>query len=42
MNVAASVIGSVTSSNIKVQGEDWGSIASWKNAYDTSIENKLK
>jgi phosphoribosylformylglycinamidine synthase len=42
MNVAASVIGSVTSNNVKVQSEDWGSITSWKNAYDTSIENKLK
>jgi len=24
-----------------VDGENWGSIASWKNSYDTSIENKL-
>jgi len=24
-----------------VDGENWGTIASWKNSYDTAIENKL-
>jgi phosphoribosylformylglycinamidine synthase len=35
------VLGKVTEGSITVDGENWGSIASWKNSYDTSIENKL-
>ena len=39
--IKTTVLGKVTSSDIIVEGENWGDIASWKNSYDTSIENKL-
>ncbi|MFT4152620.1 phosphoribosylformylglycinamidine synthase subunit PurL [Parafilimonas sp.] len=35
------VLGSVTSSAIKINGEDFGGIAMWKNKYDTAIEKIL-
>ena len=35
------VMGKVTDGSITVDGENWGTIASWKNNYDTAIENKL-
>jgi phosphoribosylformylglycinamidine synthase II len=35
------LLGTVTSGVVKVDGEDWGSIASWKQAYDTAIEKLL-
>jgi phosphoribosylformylglycinamidine synthase II len=35
-------LGSVTSGSIKVNGETWGSIADWKEKYDTAIEKLLK
>ncbi len=34
-------LGSVTAGNIKVDGMNWGLIASWKEKYDTSIETIL-
>jgi phosphoribosylformylglycinamidine synthase len=34
-------MGKVTDGSISVDGENWGTIASWKNSYDTAIENKL-
>jgi phosphoribosylformylglycinamidine synthase len=34
-------LGQVTSGAIKVDGQDWGSIQSWKNKYDTAIESLL-
>ncbi len=34
-------LGFVTSGEIKIDGESWGDIESWKNSYDTSIENYL-
>ena len=34
-------LGFVTSGEIKIDGESWGDIDSWKNSYDTSIENYL-
>jgi phosphoribosylformylglycinamidine synthase len=40
--IAATVMGKVTSGAVKVEGEDWGNISTWKNKYDTAIENKLK
>ena len=39
--IKTTVLGKVTSSDIIVEGENWGDIASWKNSYDTSIEDKL-
>ena len=40
--VAFSVLGKVTSGAVKVGPENWGTIASWKNKYDTAIENLIK
>ena len=41
LNIDFTVLGKVTEGTITVDGENWGSIASWKNSYDTAIENKL-
>lgn len=35
------VLGTVTSSAVKINGEDFGDIKSWKNSYDTAIEKIL-
>jgi phosphoribosylformylglycinamidine synthase len=40
--VAFSVLGKVTSGAITVGSENWGTIATWKNKYDTAIENLVK
>jgi phosphoribosylformylglycinamidine synthase len=40
--IAVTVMGKVTGGAVKVEGEDWGNISTWKNKYDTAIENKLK
>jgi phosphoribosylformylglycinamidine synthase len=40
--VEIAVMGKVTNGIVKVEGEDWGNISTWKNKYDTAIENKLK
>ncbi|MBN9295545.1 MAG: phosphoribosylformylglycinamidine synthase subunit PurL [Filimonas sp.] len=37
-NIPVTVLGTVTTGAIKVNGEDWGTIDSWKNKYDTAIE----
>jgi phosphoribosylformylglycinamidine synthase len=42
MKVPISVIGKVTASDIRVEGENWGNIADWKHQYDTAIESKMK
>lgn len=34
-------LGTVTSGNIEVNGENWGSIGAWKEKYDTAIEKLL-
>jgi phosphoribosylformylglycinamidine synthase len=39
--IGFSVIGKVTNGDMKVSGENWGSIADWKNKYDTAIEKQL-
>lgn len=39
--VAITQLGTVTSGNIEVNGENWGSIGAWKEKYDTAIENLL-
>jgi phosphoribosylformylglycinamidine synthase len=35
------VIGKVTTGEVVVEGESWGTIADWKNNYDTAIEKQL-
>ncbi len=37
--IGCTVIGKVTDGNISVNGADWDNIATWKNLYDTAIEN---
>ena len=39
--IGFAVIGKVTNGDVKVSGENWGSIADWKNKYDTAIEKQL-
>jgi phosphoribosylformylglycinamidine synthase II len=39
--VVFTVLGNVTNGDVVVENENWGTIASWKNAYDTAIEKKL-
>ncbi len=39
--VAFTVLGNVTNGDVLVDNENWGTIATWKNAYDTAIEKKL-
>ena len=39
--VAFTVLGNVTSGEVLVDNENWGTIATWKNTYDTAIEKKL-
>ena len=39
--VGFAVIGKVTNGDVKVSGENWGSITDWKNKYDTAIEKQL-
>ncbi len=39
--IATTVLGKVTSSAVEVNGESWGTIDSWKNLYDTAIENLI-
>ncbi|MEX6687774.1 phosphoribosylformylglycinamidine synthase subunit PurL [Danxiaibacter flavus] len=37
-NIPVTVLGTVTSGEIKVNGESWGSLVDWKEKYDTAIE----
>jgi phosphoribosylformylglycinamidine synthase len=39
--IHATSIGKVTNGEVLVDNENWGSIANWKNEYDTAIEKKL-
>ncbi len=39
--ISITVLGKVTSGNIEVNGESWGSIEAWKNLYDTAIEKLI-
>ena len=39
--ITATELGTVTSGAIHVNGNDWGTISSWKNKYDTAIEKLL-
>lgn len=40
--IAVTVLGTVTSGNIEVNGESWGTIEAWRNLYDTAIEKLIK
>lgn len=40
--IEVSRLGTVTSGNIEVNGENWGTIDSWKEKYDTAIEKLLR
>jgi phosphoribosylformylglycinamidine synthase len=35
-------LGTVTSDEVEVAGNTWGSIEEWKNKYDTAIEKLIK
>jgi hypothetical protein len=37
--INCTILGTVTSGEIHVNNEDWGNISTWKNKYDTAIEN---
>lgn len=39
--IPVTVLGTVTASEINVNGQSWGSIADWKEKYDTAIEKLL-
>lgn len=39
--VAFTILGNVTNGDVVVENENWGTIATWKNEYDTAIEKKL-
>lgn len=39
--IQCAVLGKVTENDVIVNAENWGSIADWKNEYDTAIEKKL-
>ena len=39
--IKTTVLGKVTTGAVVVEGENWGSIADWKNDYDTAIEKQL-
>jgi phosphoribosylformylglycinamidine synthase len=39
--IAFAVLGNVTNGDVVVDNENWGTIATWKNEYDTAIEKKL-
>lgn len=39
--IKSTIIGKVTSSDVIVEGENWGTISTWKNDYNTAIEKQL-
>jgi phosphoribosylformylglycinamidine synthase len=39
--IITTTIGKVTDGEVMVDNENWGTIATWKNTYDTAIEKKL-
>ena len=39
--IKTTVLGKVTSADVIVEGENWGSITEWKSDYDTAIEKQL-
>lgn len=41
MEMTVTYLGKVTSGNIKVNGEDWGTVNEWKDKYENAIANLL-
>ena len=41
MEMTVTYLGKVTSGNIKVNGEDWGTVGEWKDKYENAIANLL-
>ena len=41
MEMTVTFLGTVTSGGIKVDGEDWGTVADWKDKYENAIANLL-
>lgn len=41
-NVSFTLLGQVTSSNIRIDNEDFGKVTEWKDIYDQSLEQKLE
>jgi phosphoribosylformylglycinamidine synthase len=41
MEMTVTYLGKVTSGNIKVNGQDWGSVTEWKEKYENAIANLL-
>jgi phosphoribosylformylglycinamidine synthase len=41
VGIDITVLGTVTASSVKVNGDDWGIITTWKDSYDTAIEKIL-
>ena len=41
MEMTVTYLGKVTSSDIKVNGEDWGNVTEWKEKYENAIANLL-
>ncbi|MEN9381759.1 MAG: phosphoribosylformylglycinamidine synthase subunit PurL [Bacteroidota bacterium] len=39
--IKSTIIGKVTSIDVIVEGENWGTISTWKNDYNTAIEKQL-
>lgn len=42
LSVRHELLGAVKGEHITVDGEDWGTVASWKQRYDTALESHLK
>ena len=40
--IAITQLGTVTSNEVEVGGNNWGSIEDWKNKYDTAIEKLIQ
>lgn len=41
MEMTVTYLGKVSSGNIKINGEDWGTVSDWKDKYDNAIANLL-
>jgi phosphoribosylformylglycinamidine synthase len=41
MEMTVTYLGTVTSGNIKINGEDWGHVNDWKEKYENAIANLL-
>jgi phosphoribosylformylglycinamidine synthase len=41
VGIDITVLGAVTASSVKLNGDDWGNITAWKDLYDTAIEKIL-